>query len=65
MTLNVTNRATKNYDFEINLLNTFGDNCVIIQSSTSPSTLWRRKNANLFVIETSIAPNSTLTINWK
>lgn len=63
MTLNVTNRATKVYKFEINLRNGYGDNCIITQ--TSSNTLWVRKNANLFVIETSIQPNSTLSINWR
>lgn len=65
VTLNVTNRATKNYRFEIRLTNSYGDNCVIIQNSTTPSTLWRRINANLYTIETTVPPNSTLAINWR
>lgn len=65
MTLKVTNRATKAYALEIDLNNGYGDNCVLIQNSSSTNTLWKRRNANLFVIEASIQPNSTLSINWK
>lgn len=65
LTLNVTNRATKNYRFEIQLSNGYGDNCNIVQNSANLNTLWKRVNANLFTIETTVAPNSTLSINWK
>jgi hypothetical protein len=50
MTLNVTNRATKDYAFEINLNNGYGDNCVITQTSNNPNAIWRRKDANLYFI---------------
>ena len=65
MTLNVTNRATKDYNFEIQLTNNYGDNCNIVQNSAFANSLWRRINANLFSIQTTIKPNTTLTVNWR
>ena len=50
LTLNVTNRATRDYKLMIELNNGYGDNCNIAQSSTIANTLWKRVNANLYRI---------------
>ena len=65
LTLMITNRATKAYSFEVSIINSYGDNCVIVQNQTIPNSLWKRVNANLFTLQTSVQANSTLSINWK
>lgn len=61
-TLEVKNRAKKDYTFEIELNNPNGDNCLITQSS--PSHIWVKKTAQKYTIRTTVPANSGINITW-